>query len=79
MSFRKGFVPHEADMQQVVKERGYEMAPGSLSIACREGKVEWRFVAVAINKWQACSLTVLSEELCKHPEVEFFQVTHARN
>ncbi|HTD04962.1 MgtC/SapB family protein [Undibacterium sp.] len=79
LSFRQGFVPREDVLRRVALERGYEIAGGTLAISVREGKAEWRFVAVALNRKLAWSLSALSNELATFPGVDFFQMTHARN
>jgi putative Mg2+ transporter-C (MgtC) family protein len=79
LCFKQDFVPHEADLRQAGLKRGYELATGSLAIACREGRVEWRFVAVALNKKVAVGLSALSAELAALEGVESFSLAHARN
>ncbi len=79
LSFRQGFVPREDVLRRVALERGYEIAGGTLAISVREGKAEWRFVAVALNKHLAWSISALSNELATFAGVDFFQMTHARN
>ncbi|MES2073635.1 MAG: MgtC/SapB family protein [Pseudomonadota bacterium] len=79
LSFRQGFVPREDVLRRVALERGYEIAGGTLAISVREGKAEWRFVAVALNKKLAWSISALSNELATFQGVDFFQMTHARN
>lgn len=79
LSFRQGFVPREDVLRRVALERGYEIAGGTMTISVREGKAEWRFVAVALNKKLAWSISALSNELAIFPGVDFFQMTHARN
>lgn len=79
MRFRKDFVPREDVLRRVALERGYEIAGGSISISYSEGRSEWRFVAVALNKQGAASLSELAGELARFEGVENFSLSHARN
>lgn len=79
MRFRKGFEPRQAVLMRVARERGYELATGSISIAYQDGQAEWRFVAVASDKDAAEPLSGLAGELAKFEGVESFNLSHARN
>ena len=79
LRFRQGFEPLEAVLRRVALERGYEIAGGTLSIDYVEGRAEWHFVAVALDKSLGASLSVLAKELATWEGVESFHLSHARN
>ena len=79
MTFRPGFVPNQAVLERVSLERGYEIAAGSLQIQCVEGREEWRFVAIALNKGKGVPLSLLSQELRRFDGVSEYSLSHARN
>ena len=79
MQFKDGFVANEAAIRQLAKERGYEVATGTIMISQKDGKTEWRFVAVALNRKLAASLSDMSHELNRFEGVVSFQLAHARN
>ena len=79
MRFRQGFEPRQEVLARVAKERGYQLAAGSLAIAYQDGRPEWHFVAVARSKEAAEPLAVLAAELAKFEGVESFNLSHARN
>lgn len=79
MQFREGFVPKEDVLRRMALERGYELAGGSLAITSKDGKTEWRFVAVALNRKAARPIAELSEEISHVEGVEFHTLSHARN
>lgn len=79
MRFRPGFTPHEEVLTRVARERGYEVAAGSFQIHRVDGREEWRYVAISIERELAAPLSQLSAELSRFEEVEEFQLSHARN
>jgi putative Mg2+ transporter-C (MgtC) family protein len=79
MRFRQGFEPREDVLARAAQERGYQLAAGSIAIAYEDGRPEWRFVAVAVDKEAAAPITVLANELAKFEGVESFNLSHARN
>jgi putative Mg2+ transporter-C (MgtC) family protein len=79
MRFRKGFVPHEGVLRRVALDRGYEIAGGSIAIVYQDGQPEWHFVAVALGKAVAATITDLADELARFEGVENFSLSHARN
>jgi putative Mg2+ transporter-C (MgtC) family protein len=79
MRFSKGYTPRQEVLARVARERGYELATGSISIAYQDGQPEWRFVAVATDKDAAAPLAMLATELAKFDGVESFNLSHARN
>ena len=79
MQFREGFVANEAAIRKLAIERGYEVAGGTIIISLKEGRTEWRFVAVALNRKSANSISALSEEMNKFEGLVSYQLAHARN
>jgi putative Mg2+ transporter-C (MgtC) family protein len=79
LRFRKDFVPREDVLRRVARERGYEIAGGSLSINFDHGQPEWRFVAIATAKESSATLAELAQELTAFDGIENFNLTHARN
>lgn len=79
MQFKVGFVPNEDAIRRLALERGYEIAFGTLVISASEGKTEWRFVAVALNRSLASPISVMSEELGRFDGIDSYQLAHARN
>lgn len=79
LTFAKGYVPVEQKLRQLALQRGYELALGSLVISSRDQHIEWRFVAVALNRKLAMPISALSAELGEFEGVEQYHLAHARN
>ncbi len=79
LHFRKGFSPNEKKLREVARERGYEIALGSLKIDSVAGEAEWHFVAVSLGKHKASELSVLADELAQFEGVVNFHLAYARN
>ena len=77
--FRKGYLPREDLIRRAARKRGYNLAPGSLSITLVDGQAEWRFTAVAAGKDLGAPLAQLAEELGRAEGVTHFSVSPARN
>lgn len=77
--FKTGFLPDEKALREMALRRGYEMASGTLAIAQSNNALEWRFVAVAMDKKLALPISVLSNDFEKFDGVDSFQLSHARN
>jgi len=69
----------ETDIKRLVHVHGYEIAKGSFSIDQRDGRPEWRFVAVSYGKGKGLPLIKLSESFRKAHGVQDFHLAHARN
>lgn len=69
----------ESDIRRLVHEHGYEIALGSFAIDQREGRPEWRFVAVSHGKGRGLPLIRLSESLRHTYGIQNFRLSHARN
>jgi putative Mg2+ transporter-C (MgtC) family protein len=79
LRFMRDFVPREEVLKRVAQERGYMMAPGSLTVGFDEGRAEWNFVAVALGKDKGAPMSELAAELTDFEGVESFHISHARN
>ena len=79
LRFAQGHAPEEQALRAEMLKSGYEVAGGTIVIALRDGKIEWQFVAVALNKERGMPLSELSRRLAVFDGVESFQVSHARN
>lgn len=77
--FRAGVQPRYDILSRMARERGYEVAGGSIAIGYQAGQPEWRFVAVAVDKDTAAPLSALADELAAFDGVESFSLSHARN
>ena len=79
MQFKHEYTPNFKVLQRVARDRGYDIAAGSLSINYKDGKAEWHFVAVAMDKNKGVSMEVLANELTSFEGVENYFLSHARN
>jgi len=79
MRFRENYEPQEDALRRMALERGYEIAGGSLMIGQDKGKLEWRFVALALSKRSGSPMSQLACELRRFEGIEGFQLSHARN
>ena len=79
LRFKKDFEPSEEVLRRLALERGYEIAWGSIAISFQDGRSEWRFVAVALNKSSASTVAELAHELTLFDGVDNFNLSHARN
>jgi putative Mg2+ transporter-C (MgtC) family protein len=79
LQFKRDFVPDEAELRRLARERGYVIATGSISISNVDGSLEWRFVAVALGRKSGAPISELARELSQRPNIERFHLTHARN
>lgn len=79
LSFRPGFTPSEAALRQMASDRGYEIASGTIAIDCKDGVLQWSFVAVARNRHKMVPISDLSHEIARFDGVTGFQLNYARN
>ena len=79
LHFKSGHEPHRDDLHALLTEYGYRIAEGTLTVALQDGKVEWRFVAIAISKSKIADLNELARKLTQGEGIEEFQLSHARN
>lgn len=79
LHFKTGHEPHRGNLHQLLHEYGYQIAEGTLSIAHQDGKVEWRFVAIATSHSKMADLNLLAQRLTQKEGIEEYQLSHARN
>jgi len=79
LKFARDYNPHEESIRRAASARGYDIAPGSLSITCDDAQLEWRFTAIAVSKEKGAPIAQLADELSKAAGVIGFSVAHARN
>lgn len=77
--FKREAVPTEQALQDAVREHGYKLVAGSLSILMRDSAAEWHFIATAQDKRARTSLPGLARALNENAHVEGFQLAHCRN
>lgn len=69
----------EHDLIDLVQTQGYELARGSFSIDQKDGRFEWRFVAISMGKDKGASLVNLGKYLSREKGFQEFTISHARN
>jgi putative Mg2+ transporter-C (MgtC) family protein len=79
IQFKSGVFPLEEALRKMAKERGYDLASGTISITYKATQIEWRFVLVAVSKKLGIKLSALSLALTELDGVESFHLSHARN
>jgi len=79
ITFRSGFVPEEAVLRRTAKQRGYELASGSLTISFAAGRPEWHFIAVRMGLDRGEPMAEIARELAGFEGVESFSIAPARN
>jgi len=79
LRFKKDFSPVIEAIRKAVSNRGYMLASGSISISHSQGRTEWHFVVLAVDRAHGATLPNLSTELMALEGLEDFQLSHARN
>jgi putative Mg2+ transporter-C (MgtC) family protein len=79
MRFAPRRAPSETELAGWMRDCGYELAPGSISIQLEKEQAEWHVVAVALDRRQGWTLPALADSLGARPEVERLSLSHARN
>lgn len=80
MGFAAHFEPSEALLKSTIREWGYAVAEGSLTITAQAHSVSWNFVMVALkSRPEPNSLFELSRQLRKVEGVDTLHISHARN
>lgn len=77
--FHPNVIPTEESMNKMASKLGYEIARGSFSISNRDGRHEWRFVAVSRGKNRSATLIEVSNYLATVDGIDNYQLSHARN
>jgi len=72
--FKKNFQPREEVLRKVARQRGYEIAAGSLSIDYSAGQPEWHYVAIASNSKKGSSVSELAQMMSSYEGVDSFSV-----
>ncbi|MBV8634343.1 MAG: MgtC/SapB family protein [Burkholderiaceae bacterium] len=77
------FVPNiKVEMEGVqaqMREAGFDIAAGSITVSMRDGSLNWHFVAQAKDRRIGKSVTTLADLLSKQAGIGSFDVAHARN
>ena len=79
LQFKKGFHPPKEMVRKVLLENGYELAKGSVTIQSHSDQIEWRFVAISLNRRRDIALSDLAEALPRVEGVDSFHLARARN
>lgn len=79
LQFKKENRPREETVRMLMKENGYELAKGSVSIQSRDDQVEWRFVAISIDRRRDIAISDLADVLPKIEGLSSFHLSRARN
>jgi len=79
LSFKAGHTPELGVLQRFAAAQGYELARGSMAVSSHDGRPEWRFVVVVLDRQKAAPLDLLARELQALDGVASFALTHARN
>ncbi|MDD2324539.1 MAG: MgtC/SapB family protein [Alphaproteobacteria bacterium] len=79
IQFKKGFFPPKDFVSTLLRDNGYELAKGSLTIQSHNDQIEWRFVAVSMNRRRDIAIADLAEVLPKVEGVASYYLARARN
>lgn len=79
LHFLAGRQPSQAQVTELLRTHGYALAEKSIAIVASAQQFEWNFVAVAINRDAGVALPALANAFHAHPDIERFQLSHARN
>lgn len=79
LKFKPRFVPDEKIIYDAVSSHGYEAYKSSISIINNNKQIEWHFVTASFGKKKSSSLSDLAKAISNLPEIESFQLSHARN
>ena len=67
-------------MRKVARQRGYEIAEGSLSIDYDAGQPEWHYVAIASDRKKGSSVSELAQMMSSYEGVDRFGLrAHCRH
>ncbi|MFC7286752.1 MgtC/SapB family protein [Herminiimonas glaciei] len=78
MEFSHEHAPATTMLYQFAQENGYQIAQRSLSVSRREQKIEWRFIAIDIDRSHGEAITHLTQKLEEIKDLTGFQLAHAR-
>jgi putative Mg2+ transporter-C (MgtC) family protein len=79
LQFAPRFAPDLGVLRSMALARGYDIAEGTLSIVYKDDTPEWRFVAVAQQRKNMVTISVLAADMARFEGVQGFQLSYARN
>lgn len=79
IQFKKGFHPGKDFVKNILHQNGYDLAKGSVTIQAHGDQIEWRFVAVSINRRCDIVLSDLADAFPKVESIDSFHLARARN
>lgn len=79
LHFAKGAVPDAKDLHEILRQCGYQLAGGSMSIEIDGGCEVWHFVAVAFGKNSTTPFNEMARKLAAIQGAEGIHLSHARN
>ena len=79
IQFKKGYHPTKDYIKDIVLQNGYDLAKGSLTIQSHSDQLEWRFVAISIDRRRDIAISDLAEALPLVEGIESFHLARARN
>ncbi len=79
LQFKREYIPLENVLRAKIMRCGYEISSESVSIALKDGQMEWRFVVIALSKNSGIPLEEFGRELVQLEGLENFVMSHARN
>ncbi len=79
LKFKEGVNPDEIALRGVAKQRGYDVASGTISISCKDACTEWNFVAVAHSRQKMGPIAELALEMARLEGVTAYRLGYARN
>ena len=80
LRFRCEHLPELERLTALMRSQGYELARQSVNIRMDQGRSEWRFVGVALDRQQGASaMPELARTLSQQADIEHFELSYARN
>ena len=79
VQFKRGDEPTEQYLREVVREHGYVLTEGSLSITMRDGHSEWHFITTSMRGQAKSSMADLARAMSGSDRVAGFQLANCRN
>ncbi len=79
ITFKKGLLPQQEEIETIANAYGYGIAKGSISMQFRSGQIEWRFVAVSKDGARGWPVTGLGAKLAQNEQIDSFYLSRARN
>ncbi len=80
LTFLSGFHPQESVVRNIMRDQGYDLALGTLTIGLSpERRPQWHFVAIANGQYLGAPMHKIADCLTEMEGVDCFQLSHARN